>query len=379
MPRRGTGRRTSRRRSCRRASGRPAWRGRARGRPRCRVRRRGGRDPAEPRASTTTGHSLRSSNGSPSSTETAVARIAARRAGSRRRHVRIRHCSTARRRSRPLGGLRPRLTAVDGPAGVAGTAASAVARRSRIAAWTGRSAMPSRASSIDGTQPSPSSTASVDDRSIGFVADLGQVDEDVAAVGRQGERPAVAGDPGRPAQALEPAHRVAEPEPAILAAADREADRERFPAHASLAVRVPSVEPDGIADRAARLGVPVVVDDERAFTAGSDIRVGEDVLVDRAAVVDDVVQPEAVCAGEAGAAVEEREDRPFVVRQQALVDRLVDLGPAELHAVLLGEPLDLAVAEHRQPGQGAPSASRPRSTCRRSRTGRRPSARPGCS
>ncbi len=56
--------------------------------------------------------------------------------------------------------------------------------------------------------------------------------------------------------------------------------------------------------------------------------------------------------GEPGALVEQREDLALVARDQPRVGLLVEHRPAELHAVLLAEALDLAVAEHRQARQG---------------------------
>ncbi len=49
--------------------------------------------------------------------------------------------------------------------------------------------------------------------------------------------------------------------------------------------------------------------------------------------------------------MEEREDLALVPLDQPRVGLLVERRPPELHAVLLAEALDLAVAEHRQPGQ----------------------------
>ena len=49
--------------------------------------------------------------------------------------------------------------------------------------------------------------------------------------------------------------------------------------------------------------------------------------------------------------MEQREDLALVALDQPRVGLLVEHRPPELHAVLLAEALDLAVAEHRQPGQ----------------------------
>ena len=49
--------------------------------------------------------------------------------------------------------------------------------------------------------------------------------------------------------------------------------------------------------------------------------------------------------------MEQREDLPLMALDQPRVGLLIERRPTELHAVLLAEPLDLAVADHRQPGQ----------------------------
>ena len=49
--------------------------------------------------------------------------------------------------------------------------------------------------------------------------------------------------------------------------------------------------------------------------------------------------------------MEQREDLPLMALGQPRVGLLIERRPPELHAVLLGEPFDLAVADHRQSGQ----------------------------
>ena len=55
--------------------------------------------------------------------------------------------------------------------------------------------------------------------------------------------------------------------------------------------------------------------------------------------------------GEPGPPVEQREDLALVACHQPRVRLLVERRAPELHPVLLAEALDLAVAQHRQPGQ----------------------------
>jgi hypothetical protein len=71
------------------------------------------------------------------------------------------------------------------------------------------------------------------------------------------------------------------------------------------------------------------------------VRVGQDVLVDRATVRVEVVQQELVRLGEPVPPVEQREDLALVPLDQPRIGLLVSRRAAELHAVLLGEALDL--------------------------------------
>ena len=99
-----------------------------------------------------------------------------------------------------------------------------------------------------------------------------------------------------------------------------------------------------------RVAVPVVIEDERPRSA-APVGVRVDVLVDPAAVGRQVVQRELVGLGEVPAPAQQRHDLALVARDQPLVRALVQRGAPELHAVLLGEALELPVAEHRQAGQ----------------------------
>ena len=104
-------------------------------------------------------------------------------------------------------------------------------------------------------------------------------------------------------------------------------------------------------DPAAGLGVAVVVDDQRALVA-APVGVGEDVLVDPA-----VRRRRSRRAGSArprrrgGGGGAAGRSRARGARPGRSSGCLVPVGAAVLHAVLLGEALDLAVAEHRQARQ----------------------------
>ena len=135
----------------------------------------------------------------------------------------------------------------------------------------------------------------------------------------------------------------------------------------------------GLPDPARRLGVPVVVHDERPRRAAA-VRVREHVLVDATAVV-----RRRRTAGSRAP----RRSRPrrwssgTISRSWRATSHSstvsCDRRAAELHAVLLGEPLELPVPEHRQARAASPASSRRRCTCRPSRTARPRSSRPGCS
>ena len=103
-------------------------------------------------------------------------------------------------------------------------------------------------------------------------------------------------------------------------------------------------------DGSARALVLVVVEDKRALVAVA-VGVGEDVLVDFAVAVPEVVEGEVGAAGEDVALGQQRSDLALVARDQALVGPLVEHRLLELHAVALGESLDLAMREHGQAGQ----------------------------
>ena len=66
------------------------------------------------------------------------------------------------------------------------------------------------------------------------------------------------------------------------------------------------------------------------------------------------IQEEVARLGEPGPAVEEREDLALVALDEPRIRLLVEGRAAELHPVLLAEPLDLAVAQHRQARAGSP-------------------------
>jgi hypothetical protein len=103
-------------------------------------------------------------------------------------------------------------------------------------------------------------------------------------------------------------------------------------------------------DPAGGFGKAVVIDHQRPLAAAA-VRVGEDVLVNAAVLADQVKKLEAFDLSEGAPPAQQREELALVAADQRLVRLLGPAGAVELHAVLLGQALDLAVAEHRQPGQ----------------------------
>ena len=73
----------------------------------------------------------------------------------------------------------------------------------------------------------------------------------------------------------------------------------------------------GVADRPGRRGEAQVVEDERAGRSGA-VGVGQDVLVDRSVVADQVVEQEVVGLGEPGPPMEEREELALVAFDEPL-------------------------------------------------------------
>ncbi len=103
--------------------------------------------------------------------------------------------------------------------------------------------------------------------------------------------------------------------------------------------------------------VAVEIDHQRTALHGAArttlgiIGVGKD-IVRGAASLESGELAEAGGAREAPALVQQRADLAPMALQQALIGPLVTLGPAELHAVLLGVAFELTVAVHRQAWQG---------------------------
>ena len=106
----------------------------------------------------------------------------------------------------------------------------------------------------------------------------------------------------------------------------------------------------GEIDGPVRVAVTVVIDHESALAAGA-VGVREDVLVHRAAGMEEVVEQEVRALGKEPAALEQRRNLALVALDKPVIGIFLVARPAVLHAVLLCESLDLAVAEHGQAGQ----------------------------
>ena len=106
----------------------------------------------------------------------------------------------------------------------------------------------------------------------------------------------------------------------------------------------------GVIDGAVCFAVAVVVDDQRALVAGA-VGIGKDVLVHRTGRLEEIVEQKIVALGKDPATLQQRSNLALVALHKPMVRRLVVARPLVLHAVLLGESLNLPVAEHRQARQ----------------------------
>ena len=98
------------------------------------------------------------------------------------------------------------------------------------------------------------------------------------------------------------------------------------------------------------MAVAIVINHQGALIA-STVGVSEDVLVHLARIREEVVEQEVAALGKEPAALEQRGNLAFMALDHPGIGVLVVARALVLHAVLFGEALDLAVAEHGQAGQ----------------------------
>ncbi len=180
-----------------------------------------------------------------------------------------------------------------------------------------------------------------------LAGDLAPVEEDARGVGIELDAEPSLAEVGRLADVLHAVERVPVDHHGAGIRRQAEGVGERAADEVLCPRAVPGRIGHRIADPAVHRAEPVVVDHERPLVAGP-VGVGEDVLVDVSRIVHDVVEPEVANLGEQAPAMDEGEELPFVAGDESLVGPLVPRGATKLHAVLLGEPLDLPVAEHRE-------------------------------
>src|SRR5450631_1397428 len=97
--------------------------------------------------------------------------------------------------------------------------------------------------------------------------------------------------------------------------------------------------------------IAIVVDDQGAFDA-YPIGIGEDIFIDRAGVMEKVIEQEVIALRKKPPAIEQGRNLALVALYEPPVWPLIVAGPLIFHAVLLSESLDLPVAKHGQSGQG---------------------------
>ena len=161
----------------------------------------------------------------------------------------------------------------------------------------------------------------------------------------QGE--ALGDDLRRPLQMLQASGGIAEEQEEVAVIRQAESRAERLLAQVTrLFVGIAGRVMNG----AAGGGVPVVVDDQGAVVA-APVGVSEDILIHRAIGLVEIVEQEILAIGKQPALVEQGRNLPVVPLNQSPIRILLVASPAKFHAVLLRKPLDLPVAEHRQPGK----------------------------
>ena len=95
-----------------------------------------------------------------------------------------------------------------------------------------------------------------------------------------------------------------------------------------------------------------VIEDHQCTLVAVAVGVGEDILIDRAVALEEVVEEEVGALRKEPAAMQQRGNLAFVALDEPVVGGFVVAGALVLHAVLFGEAFDLAVAEHGQSGEG---------------------------
>ena len=98
------------------------------------------------------------------------------------------------------------------------------------------------------------------------------------------------------------------------------------------------------------VAVTIVIDHQGALAAGA-VGIRKDVFDHRTVGVEEVVEQEVRALGEEPAALEQRRDLALVALDEPMIGIFLVARPAVFHAVFFCESLDLAVAEHGQPGQ----------------------------
>ncbi len=88
--------------------------------------------------------------------------------------------------------------------------------------------------------------------------------------------------------------------------------------------------------------------ENKNFAFSPAVRIRENVLVDRAVRLVEIVKVEVIDMCEKMAQMQKREDLTLVSLHKRLIDTLVFIGAAVFHAVFFGKSLDLAVSEHRK-------------------------------
>src|SRR4030043_213970 len=108
---------------------------------------------------------------------------------------------------------------------------------------------------------------------------------------------------------------------------------------------------DRCSDPSTGRSISIMVDYQGPFLSGT-IRVGKDILVDISFRSEEIVKQKMFDVCKEMTALHQREDFSFMSSHQILIRLFVPFGIPVFHPVFFGKSFNLAMSEHREPGQG---------------------------
>src|ERR1700690_3675317 len=163
----------------------------------------------------------------------------------------------------------------------------------------------------------------------------------MALIGLQFQGVALGDDLRGPLQVFQPGGIIAKGKEEVAVVGQPESSAERL--LAQVACRLVSIC-GGMVDRAVGGGKAVVINDQRPVLA-APVGVGEDILIHRAIGPVEVVQEKILALSEQPALMQQWGYLTVVALHQPAIGIFLVAGAAKLHAVLLGEALDLTMTK----------------------------------